>query len=71
MTDLYVNSYISNAFSIIAFMQSTSLIHRVFKGHQIAIRRVRVYFLKVSFRINLISTILSLTIKKGVPDNRY
>jgi len=44
MTYLYVNSYIAYAFSIIAFMLSTSLIHNVFKGHQIAIRRVRFHF---------------------------
>jgi len=61
MAVLYVNNYI--AFSIIAFMLSTLLIHDIFKWHQIAIRRVRFHFLKVSFRINMISTIFSLTIK--------
>jgi len=70
MTNLYVNNYIAYAFSITAFMLSTLLIRDVFKGHQIAIRRVRFHFLKVSFCINLISTIFSLTIK-GYPDKRY
>jgi len=60
MTDLYVNDYI--AFSVLAFMLSTLLIHDIFKWHQIAIRRVRFYFLKVSFCINMISMIFSLTI---------
>jgi len=31
MTDLYVNNYIAYAFSIIAFMLSTSLIHDIFR----------------------------------------
>jgi len=44
MTYLYGNNYIAYAFSIIAFMLSTSLIHDVYKGHQIAIRRVRFHF---------------------------
>jgi len=70
MMDVYFNSYIAYAFSIIAFMLSTSLIYDVFKGHQIAIRRVRFHFLKVSFRINMISTIFSLTIKR-YPDKGY
>jgi len=37
MAYLYVNNYITYAFSIVAFMLSTSLIHDVYKGHQIAI----------------------------------
>jgi len=41
---LYVNNYIAYPFSIIDFMLSTSLIHYVFKGHQIAIRRIRFHF---------------------------
>jgi len=62
MMDLYLNNYIAYALSIVAFMLSTSLIHDVYKGHQIAIiRRVRFHFLKMSFRINMISTIFSLT----------
>jgi len=46
MADLYlhVNNHITYAFSIIAFMLSTSLIHNVFKWYQIAIRRVRFHF---------------------------
>jgi len=44
MTYFYVYNYIAYAFSIIAFMLSISLIHYVFKGHQIAIRRVRFHF---------------------------
>jgi len=44
MTYLYVNNYIAYAFSIIDFMLSTSLIHDVYKGHQLAIRRVRFHF---------------------------
>jgi len=56
MTYLYANNYIAYAFSIIAFILSASLTHDVYKGHQIAIRRVRFQFQKVSFRINLIST---------------
>jgi len=44
MTYLYVNNPIAYAFSIIAFMLSTLLIHDVFKGHQIAIRRVRFHY---------------------------
>jgi len=43
MTYLYVNMYIAYAFSIIAFMRSTSLIHDIYKGHQI-IMRVRFHF---------------------------
>jgi len=39
MMYLYVNNYITYAFSITAFMLSTLLIHNIFKGHQIAIRR--------------------------------
>jgi len=34
MTNLYVNNYITHAFSIIAFKLSTSLIHNIFKRHQ-------------------------------------
>jgi len=44
MTYLYVNNYIAYAFSIIAFMLSTSLIHNIFKEHQIAIRWGRFHF---------------------------
>jgi len=44
MTYLYVNNYIAYDFSIITFMLSTSVIHDVYKGHQIAIRRVRFQF---------------------------
>jgi len=44
MTYLYANNYIACAFSIIAFILSNSLIHNVYKGHQIAIRRVRFNF---------------------------
>jgi len=44
MTYLYVNNYIAYAFSIIVSMLSTLLIHGIFKGHQIAVRRVRVHF---------------------------
>jgi len=40
----YVNNYIAYSFSIIDFMLSTSLIHDVYKGHQIAIRWVRFDF---------------------------
>jgi len=40
MTYLYVNNHITYTFSFVAFMLSTSLIHDIFKGHQIAIRRV-------------------------------
>jgi len=64
MMYLYVNNYIADDFSFIDFMLSTSLTHDVYKGHQIAIRRARFQFYKVSFRINMISTILSLTIKR-------
>jgi len=67
---VYFNSYIAYAFSIIAFMLSTSLIYDVLKGHQIAIKRVKSHFLKVSFRINMISTIFSSTIKR-YPDKLY
>jgi len=70
MAYLYVNNYITYAFSIVVFMLSTSLIHDVYKGHQIAIRRVIFHFLKVSIRINLISTIFSLAIN-GYPDKHY
>jgi len=38
---LYGYNYIAYAFSIIAFMLSASLIHDVYKGHQIAIMRVK------------------------------
>jgi len=38
MAYLYVNDYITYGFSIVGFMLSTSLIHDVYKGHQIAIR---------------------------------
>jgi len=41
---LYGNNYIAYAFSIIAFMLSTSLIHDAYKGHQIAIMRVKFQF---------------------------
>jgi len=41
---LYGNSYVAYAFSIIAFMLSTSLIHNAYKGHQIAILRVKFQF---------------------------
>jgi len=41
MVYLYVNNYIAYAFLIIAFMLSTSLIHGVYKGHRIVIRRVK------------------------------
>jgi len=44
MTYLYVNNYIAYTFPIIAFMLSTLLIQDVFKGHQIAIKRVRFHF---------------------------
>jgi len=44
-------------------MLSASLIHDVYKGHQIAIMRVKFQFQKVSIRINMISTSFSLTIK--------
>jgi len=44
MPYLYVNSYIAYAFLIIAYMLSTLLIHDVYKGHQIANRRVRFHF---------------------------
>jgi len=44
MTYLNVNNYIAYAFSIIAFMLSTLLIHDVFKGPQLAFRRVRFHF---------------------------
>jgi len=40
------NNHITDDFLNIAFMLSTSLIHDVYKGHQIAIRRVRFYFRK-------------------------
>jgi len=49
-------TYITYAFSIVAFMLLTSLIHDVYKGHQIASRRVKFQFQKVSNRINMIST---------------
>jgi len=38
---LYGNNYIAYAFSIITFLLSTPLIHDVYKGHQIAIMRVK------------------------------
>jgi len=44
MTNLYVNNYITHAFSIIAFKLSTSLIHNIFKRHQIAVRWVKFHF---------------------------
>jgi len=44
MTYLYVNSYIAYSFSIITFTLSTSLIHGIYKGHQIAFIRVRFNF---------------------------
>jgi len=44
MTYLYANNYIAYAVSIIAFMLSTSLIHDVFKGHQMVIRQARFHF---------------------------
>jgi len=44
MIYLYVNNYITYAFSMLTFMLSTSLIHDVYKGHQIAIRRVKFQF---------------------------
>jgi len=44
MTYLYVNNYIVYAVLIIASIQSTLLIHEIFKGHQIAIRRVIFHF---------------------------
>jgi len=39
MAYLYVNNYIAYAFSIAFFMLSTSLIHGVYKRHQITIRQ--------------------------------
>jgi len=66
----YVNNYITYTFSIVDFMLSTSLIHDVYKGHQIAIIRVKFQFQKVSNHINMISTSFSLTIK-GYPDKCY
>jgi len=51
-------------------MLSASLIHDVYKGHQIAIMRVKFQFQKVSNRINMISTSFSVTIK-GYPDKHY
>jgi len=45
-------------------MLSASLIHEVYKGHQIAIMRVKFQFQKVSNRINMISTSSRY---KGVP----
>jgi len=44
MAYLYVNNYITYAFSIVAFMLSTSLIQDVYKGYQIAIRWVKFQF---------------------------
>jgi len=44
MAYLYVNNYITYAFSIVAFMLSTSLAHDVYKGHLIVIRRVNFQF---------------------------
>jgi len=44
MPYLHVNNYIACAFLIIAYMLSTLLIHGLYKGHQIAIRRVRFHF---------------------------
>jgi len=41
MAYLYVNNYITYAFSIVTFLLSTSLIHY---GHQIAISRVKFQF---------------------------
>jgi len=51
-------------------MHYASLIHDVYKGHQIVIMRVKFQFQKVSNRINIISTSFSLTIK-GYPDKHY
>jgi len=70
MYQSYMAYYIAYAFSIIAFMLSASLIHNVYKGHQIAIMRDKFQFQKVSNRINMISTIFSLTIK-GYLDKDY
>jgi len=70
MACLCVNIYITYTFSTVAFRLSTSLIHEVYKGHQIAIRQVKFQFKKVSFRINMILTIFSLTIK-WYPDKHY
>jgi len=46
MAYLYANYYIIYAFSIVAFMLSTSLIHDIYKEHQIAIRRAKFQFWK-------------------------
>jgi len=70
MMYLYGYNYIAYTFSIIAFMLSASLIHDIYKGHQIAIMQVKFQFQKVSNRINMISTSFSLTIK-GYLDRHY
>jgi len=44
MAYLYVDNYITYAFSIVAFMLSASLIHDVYKWHQLAIRWVNFQF---------------------------
>jgi len=41
---LYGNNYIAYAFSIIAFMLSISLIHDVYKRHQVATMQVKFQF---------------------------
>jgi len=51
-------------------MLSASPINDSYKGHQIAIMRVKFQFQKVSNRINMISKSISLTIK-GYPDKHY
>jgi len=70
MMYLYVPDYITYTSSIIDFMLSTSLNHDIFKGPQIPIRWVRFHFLKVSFCINMISMIFSLTIKGLLTETR-
>jgi len=44
-------------------MLSASLIHDIYKGHQMAIMLVKFQFQKVSNRINMISMSFSLTVK--------
>jgi len=66
----YGYNYIAYAFSIIAFMLSTSLIHDFYKGYQITIMWVKFQYQKVSNRINMISTSFSLAIK-GYPVRHY